>query len=344
MPFLHAHRRRVPAQDFDSRVRVGVGFVAAVGAGKARLFNMSPPLSGADTDDCLFVNPEVGGYQPSSPVVASNRENLFYGELGVSIALAPRGSAVCVSILHVGLTATPHQMMTIDAQPVVAGQRGMARIKLVRHVLAGRQNEGDTVGLPLDTFPFHGPISLRVDCKWPQDTFLRIGGQCGFNERHRGAYSRRSGQRIRRAIEPQPSIVLATQTLRRCLRGAPIYRAVGVLSGRPALLTVVRHAEPLGVDRAPATFDRTRLEIFRHTDPHICSRAKEAAMKHIKPSGSVGQRGKDKALWSPSYFVGSCGGAPLSIIAEYVKSQREAPVGRSRLPPRPEGRGFSRGS
>ncbi len=54
-------------------------------------------------------------------------------------------------------------------------------------------------------------------------------------------------------------------------------------------------------------------------------------------------RYKDGVLWSPSYFVASCGGAPLSIVAEYVKSQREAPVGRSRLPPRPEGRGFSRG-
>lgn len=55
-------------------------------------------------------------------------------------------------------------------------------------------------------------------------------------------------------------------------------------------------------------------------------------------------RYKDGVLWSPSYFVASCGGAPLSIIADYVKSQREAPSGRSRLPPRPEGRGFSRGS
>lgn len=55
-------------------------------------------------------------------------------------------------------------------------------------------------------------------------------------------------------------------------------------------------------------------------------------------------RYKDGVLWSPSYFVASCGGAPLSIVAEYVKSQREAPSGRSRLPPRPEGRSFSRGS
>jgi len=27
-------------------------------------------------------------------------------------------------------------------------------------------------------------------------------------------------------------------------------------------------------------------------------------------------------LWSPSYFAGSCGGAPLSIIKQYVESQQ----------------------
>lgn len=27
------------------------------------------------------------------------------------------------------------------------------------------------------------------------------------------------------------------------------------------------------------------------------------------------------ALWSPSYFAGSCGGAPLSIIKQYVEQQ-----------------------
>jgi putative transposase len=35
---------------------------------------------------------------------------------------------------------------------------------------------------------------------------------------------------------------------------------------------------------------------------------------------------------------------PLAIIADYVKSQREPPTGRYRLPPRPKGRGFSRGN
>jgi putative transposase len=30
-------------------------------------------------------------------------------------------------------------------------------------------------------------------------------------------------------------------------------------------------------------------------------------------------------FWSPSYFAASCGGAPLSIIRQYIEQQR-APV------------------
>ena len=52
----------------------------------------------------------------------------------------------------------------------------------------------------------------------------------------------------------------------------------------------------------------------------------------------ISGRYRKGVLWSPSYFVASCGGAPLSIIAEYVRNQREAA-----LPPRPEGRGFRAG-
>lgn len=32
-----------------------------------------------------------------------------------------------------------------------------------------------------------------------------------------------------------------------------------------------------------------------------------------------------KNLWSPSYFAGSCGGAPISIIRQYIESQRSPP-------------------
>ena len=43
-------------------------------------------------------------------------------------------------------------------------------------------------------------------------------------------------------------------------------------------------------------------------------------------------------LWSPSYFAASCGGAPITILRQYVVQQREdAP------PPRPKRRGIRRG-
>ena len=28
------------------------------------------------------------------------------------------------------------------------------------------------------------------------------------------------------------------------------------------------------------------------------------------------------ALWSPSYFAASCGGAPISILREYIENQK----------------------
>ena len=28
------------------------------------------------------------------------------------------------------------------------------------------------------------------------------------------------------------------------------------------------------------------------------------------------------ALWSPSYFAGSCGGAPIEIIRQYIEQQQ----------------------
>jgi putative transposase len=28
------------------------------------------------------------------------------------------------------------------------------------------------------------------------------------------------------------------------------------------------------------------------------------------------------ALWSPSYFAGSCGGAPISVIRQYIEQQQ----------------------
>jgi putative transposase len=38
-------------------------------------------------------------------------------------------------------------------------------------------------------------------------------------------------------------------------------------------------------------------------------------------------------LWSPSYFAASCGGAPLDVIAAYVRAQRTPAPARLGTPP-----------
>lgn len=37
---------------------------------------------------------------------------------------------------------------------------------------------------------------------------------------------------------------------------------------------------------------------------------------------SIGRKLWGKALWSPSYFASSCGGAPLDIIRQYIEQQQ----------------------
>ena len=36
----------------------------------------------------------------------------------------------------------------------------------------------------------------------------------------------------------------------------------------------------------------------------------------------ISGRYKDGVLWSPSYFAASCGGAPISILRQYIEQQR----------------------
>ena len=37
---------------------------------------------------------------------------------------------------------------------------------------------------------------------------------------------------------------------------------------------------------------------------------------------SIGKKLWVGALWSPSYFAGSCGGAPIAIIRQYIEQQQ----------------------
>ncbi|PYC60810.1 IS200/IS605 family transposase, partial [Streptomyces tateyamensis] len=38
--------------------------------------------------------------------------------------------------------------------------------------------------------------------------------------------------------------------------------------------------------------------------------------------GRTNRIGMGSVFWAPSYFAGSCGGAPLSIVKEYIENQQ----------------------
>jgi putative transposase len=44
-----------------------------------------------------------------------------------------------------------------------------------------------------------------------------------------------------------------------------------------------------------------------------------------KRHSDLAARYRNGVLWSPSYFAASCGGAPLSMVAQYVRDQRQGP-------------------
>jgi putative transposase len=47
-------------------------------------------------------------------------------------------------------------------------------------------------------------------------------------------------------------------------------------------------------------------------------------------TGRVNQHSMNGHLWSPSYFAASCGGAPISIVRQYIEQQQRPPRGPGR--------------
>ncbi|MFV5995738.1 transposase, partial [Streptomyces sp. NPDC056231] len=41
-------------------------------------------------------------------------------------------------------------------------------------------------------------------------------------------------------------------------------------------------------------------------------------------TGRINRIGTEPVLWSRSYFAGSCGGAPLTVIRQYIEEQKQS--------------------
>ena len=51
---------------------------------------------------------------------------------------------------------------------------------------------------------------------------------------------------------------------------------------------------------------------------------KGVSSRHLRQefTGRVNRATMHGRFWSPSYFAASCGGAPLSVVAEYIQGQK----------------------
>jgi putative transposase len=57
---------------------------------------------------------------------------------------------------------------------------------------------------------------------------------------------------------------------------------------------------------------------------HLVNSLKGVSSRMIRKKNYPGMRRKlwGGALWSPSYFAGSCGGAPMAVIRQYIEQQQ----------------------
>ncbi|WP_386346830.1 transposase [Streptomyces xiangluensis] len=55
--------------------------------------------------------------------------------------------------------------------------------------------------------------------------------------------------------------------------------------------------------------------------PARTSRGVSSRYLRAEYTGRINRIGAGSVFWSPSYFAGSCGGAPLSTVKDYIENQ-----------------------
>jgi putative transposase len=86
--------------------------------------------------------------------------------------------------------------------------------------------------------------------------------------------------------------------------------------------------ETMGCDLLACDSEADHLHVIIEYPPKISISVLVNALKGTssrllrKERPDIACRCFDGVLWSPSYFAASCGGAPLSIVRQYIEQQR----------------------
>jgi len=73
--------------------------------------------------------------------------------------------------------------------------------------------------------------------------------------------------------------------------------------------------------------EKDHVHLLVNYPPKVCvsvlvNRLKGSSSRMIRKDPKIQKRLWKGNLWSPSYFAGSCGGAPISIIRKYIEEQQ----------------------
>lgn len=88
-------------------------------------------------------------------------------------------------------------------------------------------------------------------------------------------------------------------------------------------------AQTIGFEIIAEEADGDHLHLMIYYPPNldlsqIVKRLKGASSRHIRQRvlPEITSKLWGKAFWSPSYFVVSCGGAPLDVVKSYIEQQQ----------------------
>jgi putative transposase len=87
--------------------------------------------------------------------------------------------------------------------------------------------------------------------------------------------------------------------------------------------------EGFGAQLREFTGDTDHVHLLVHYPPHVALSRLVNSLKGISSrrlrdefTAHIRHHQSGEHFWSPSYFAGSCGGAPLSIIKDYIEQQK----------------------
>jgi putative transposase len=100
-----------------------------------------------------------------------------------------------------------------------------------------------------------------------------------------------------------------------------------MLTRREAIMRDVR--ESFGAQRREFTGEGDHVHPLVHYPPKVALSTLLNSLNGVSSrypraeyTGRINRIGTGSVLWSPSYFAGSCGGAPLSIVKDYIETQK----------------------